>query len=136
MDKDKLTILGNSQIKYPQRPDQAALEVIENKWCKNNYTVLLECNEFTTLCPVTGQPDFATIEIKYCPDKYLIESKALKLYLFSFRNIGIFHEFAVNKIAHDLNLVLKPHWLEVTGDFKPRGGIAIKPSVRLENKDK
>ena len=91
----------------------------------------LDCPEFTCLCSVTGQPDFARLTIRYRPGAYLVESKSLKLYLFSFRNQGTFSEDAVNRIAADLFALLQPHWLEVRGDFQPRGGIAIKPSVRL-----
>ena len=90
---------------------------------------------FTCLCPKTSQPDFASIEISYIPDKHLVESKALKLYLFSYRNEGIFHEFVTNKIAHDLQELLKAKVLIVKGKFMPRGGIAINPLILLGDKD-
>ncbi len=83
--------------------------------------------EFTCLCPVTGQPDFATIKINYVPNKYMVESKSLKLYLFSFRNIGIFHEDVVEKILNDLINLLDPFYIEVIGHFNARGGISITP---------
>ena len=91
----------------------------------------LDCPEFTCLCPMTKQPDFAHISIRYCPREFFVESKSLKLYLFSFRNKGEFSEDSVNCIARDLFQFLQPKWLEVQGDFWPRGGIAIKPKVRL-----
>jgi 7-cyano-7-deazaguanine reductase len=131
---DNLSLLGASQTEYPSHPDEAKLETISNQWQENNYLVELDCPEFTCVCPKTGQPDFARIQIKYIPDQLLIESKALKLYLFAFRNQGIFHEFAINKIAHDLAEAIKPKYLEVRGEFMPRGGIAINPSVRLGDK--
>jgi 7-cyano-7-deazaguanine reductase len=97
--------------------------------------VYLDAPEFTAVCPKTGQPDFATIKILYCPDKKLVESKSLKFYLFAFRGMGMFHEFVVNKIARDLFEVMQPHWIEVQGDFMPRGGISINPVCRLEKWD-
>lgn len=128
---ENLSLLGASQIDYPQSPEEAVLEVIPNKWTQNDYTVNLDCHEFTCLCPKTGQPDFAKIFISYIPADLLVESKALKLYLFSYRNTGIFHEFVINKIANDLFDAMKPKYLKVEGDFMPRGGIAIKPVVEL-----
>lgn len=126
-----LSLLGASKVDYPQHPDEARLEAIPNQWREHDYIINLDCHEFTCLCPKTGQPDFAKIYISYIPGEFLIESKALKLYLFSFRNHGIFHEFVINKIASDLAQVLKPKYIKVVGDFMPRGGIAIKPCVQL-----
>jgi len=123
-----LTILGN-KTEQPKHPDEAKLEVIPNKWPKANYEVNLICEEFTCICPITSQPDFAKIIITYIPDQLLVESKALKLYLGSYRNVGIFHEFVINKIADDLNKALKPRWIKVRGEFSPRGGISIVPEV-------
>ena len=128
---DSLSLLGASQIDYPKHPDEAKLEAIANQWTDNDYIINLDCHEFTCLCPKTGQPDFAQIYISYIPGEQLIESKALKLYLFSFRNHGIFHEFVINKIANDLNKTIAPKYIKVVGDFMPRGGIAIKPVVQL-----
>ena len=105
------------------------LEAIPNKNPERNYFVKLDCEEFTCVCPITGQPDFATLKIRYIPDEKLVESKSLKLYLTSFRNEGIFHESAVNKIADDLIKILEPRYLEIEGNFKVRGGIAIIPFV-------
>jgi 7-cyano-7-deazaguanine reductase len=91
------------------------------------WVVGLECAEFTSLCPITGQPDFGRILIHYVPSEWCVESKSLKLYLGAFRNHGTFHESAVNQIADDLNVRLSPRYLRVFGDFRPRGGIAIRP---------
>jgi 7-cyano-7-deazaguanine reductase len=134
-DLDELSLLGSTVTKYPQSPEEAKLEVIPNSWTSNDYMVNLDCHEFTCLCPKTSQPDFAKIHIKYVPGDYLIESKALKLYLFSFRSIGIFHEFVINKIANDLYEAMKPKYIQVIGDFVPRGGITIRPIVELGDRD-
>lgn len=129
---ETLSLLGSGKTNYPQHPDEAKLEVFENQWPGHSYTVELHCPEFTTVCPITAQPDFAKIYIRYIPDEYLVESKALKLYLFSFRNIGMFHEFVVNKIAKDLFDAMRPKEILVRGEFNPRGGIAIHPEVILK----
>ncbi|MCR4898158.1 MAG: preQ(1) synthase [Acholeplasmatales bacterium] len=103
------------------------LEKFENKHQENDYFIKFNCPEFTSLCPITGQPDFATIYISYIPDKYCVESKSLKLYLFSFRNHGDFHEDCVNIIMKDLIKLLDPRYIEVWGKFLPRGGLSIDP---------
>ena len=103
------------------------LEKFENKHQENDYFIKFNCPEFTSLCPITGQPDFATIYISYIPDKYCVESKSLKLYLFSFRNHGDFHEDCVNIIMKDLIKLLDPRYIEVFGKFLPRGGLSIDP---------
>lgn len=103
------------------------LEAFENKHPENDYWVKFVCPEFTSLCPITGQPDFAEIIISYIPDVRMVESKALKLYLFSFRNHGDFHEDCVNIIMKDLIKLMDPRYIEVTGIFTPRGGISIHP---------
>jgi 7-cyano-7-deazaguanine reductase len=126
-----LTLLGRSQTDYPREYAPQVLERFANRYPQHEYLVELDCPEFTCLCPVTGQPDLARITIRYSPRHWLVESKSLKLYLFSFRNQGSFSEDSINRIALDLFALLQPHWLEVRGDFAPRGGIAIKPSVRL-----
>jgi 7-cyano-7-deazaguanine reductase len=107
--------------------DKSVLESFENKHPDRDYWVKFNCPEFTSLCPVTGQPDFATIYISYIPGKKMLESKSLKLYLFSFRNHGAFHEDCVNIILNDLVELLHPRYIEVTGKFLPRGGISIDP---------
>lgn len=129
-----LVQLGSGHTKYPQRPEDAQLETFDNRWPDAPYVVELECPEFTSLCPKTGQPDFATFKIIYVPDRKLVESKALKLYLFSFRNHGEFHESVVERIAHDLYDAIKPKILIVRGDFYPRGGISINPTAILPKK--
>lgn len=103
------------------------LEAFDNKHTDNDYWVQFNCPEFTSLCPITGQPDFAEIKIMYLPDKKMVESKSLKLYLFSFRNHGDFHEDCVNIIMKDLIRLMDPKYIEVVGIFYPRGGISIYP---------
>ena len=103
------------------------LETFSNKHPENDYWVKFNCPEFTSLCPITGQPDFAEIVIRYIPAERMVESKALKLYLFSFRNHGDFHEDCVNIIMKDLKKLMEPKYIEVVGFFTPRGGISIHP---------
>jgi 7-cyano-7-deazaguanine reductase len=126
-DNENLTLLGAGKTVYPTDYAPGLLETFENKHKENDYFVKLHCPEFTTLCPITGQPDFAVITIKYIPDVKMVESKSLKLYLFSFRNHGDFHEDAVNIIMKDLIALMEPRYIEVLGEFTPRGGIAIHP---------
>ncbi len=125
--------LGAKSTKYIYDYDPSQLEYFENKHPDNDYVVKFNAYEFTSLCPKTGQPDFATIHIKYIPDKKMVESKSLKLYLFSFRNHGDFHEDCVNIIMKDLVKLLEPKYLEVKGLFTPRGGIAIHPFATYSN---
>ena len=103
------------------------LETFSNRHADRDYWVRFNCPEFTTICPITGQPDFAEIRISYIPDHRMVESKSLKLYLFSFRNHGGFHEDTVNMILNDLIKLMDPKYIEVTGIFTPRGGISIYP---------
>jgi 7-cyano-7-deazaguanine reductase len=126
-EKNKMTLLGERQIKYIFDYDPSILEVFENKHPGNDYFVKFNCPEFTSLCPITGQPDFAAIYISYIPDQYMVESKSLKLYLFSFRNHGDFHEDCINKIMKDIIDMCEPRYIEVWGKFTPRGGISIDP---------
>jgi len=129
MTKDTLNLvhLGSKKTTYPTTYTPRVLEAFDNKNAKADYMVHLNCPEFTSLCPVTNQPDFARIIINYIPDKKLVESKSLKLYLFSFRDHGGFHEDCVNLILSDLVRLLSPKYMEVKGEFTPRGGIAIWP---------
>ena len=120
-----LTLLSRSHTEYPDTPDKAKLETFVNAYPQRDYEILFDCPEFTSLCPVTGQPDFGHIRIRYVADKLCIESKSLKLYLYSFRNHHTFHEEAVNRILSDLVKACKPRWMEVCGEFRPRGGIAL-----------
>ena len=112
---------------YKTDYDPSVLETFINKHPENDYWVRINCPEFTSLCPITGQPDFAEIRIEYIPDIKMVESKSLKLYLFSFRNHGDFHEDCVNKIMKDLIHLMNPKYIEVSGFFTPRGGISIYP---------
>lgn len=122
-----VTHLGCNQTRYPSDYDPGLLEAFENKHPENEYVVTLDCPEFTTLCPKTGQPDFGHIVISYIPRSRMVESKSLKLYLFSFRNHGDFHEDVVNIIMKDLIKLMDPKYIEVKGFFMPRGGISIHP---------
>ena len=121
-----LKSLGN-KTQYASDYAPEVLETFENKHPENDYWVKLNCPEFTSLCPITGQPDFAEIVISYIPAMRMVESKSLKLYLFSFRNHGDFHEDCVNKLMKDLIRLMQPKYIEVTGLFTPRGGISIHP---------
>ena len=122
-----ITLLGNQGTKYEMDYNPGVLETFVNKHQENDYFVKFNCPEFTSLCPITGQPDFATITISYVPDVNMVESKSLKLYLFSFRNHGDFHEDCVNVIMKDLIKLMEPKYIEVWGKFTPRGGISIDP---------
>lgn len=124
--KQQLSLLGNkSSYKATYAPE--VLEAFDNKHPEHDYWVRFNCPEFTSLCPITGQPDFAEIRIGYIPDRKMVESKSLKIYLFSFRNHGAFHEDCVNIILKDLIRLMDPKYIEVTGLFLPRGGISIHP---------
>ena len=122
-----ITLLGNQNTKYSTDYSPEVLEVFPNKHRDNDYFVKFNCPEFTSLCPITGQPDFAQIYISYIPDELMVESKSLKLYLFSFRNHGDFPEDCVNIIMKDLIKLMNPKYIEVWGKFLPRGGISIDP---------
>ena len=120
-----LTLLNANEKRYPNAPEEARLETFENIHQDNDYVITFDCPEYTSLCPVTGQPDFGHIIIRYVPDKRCVESKSLKLYLFSFRNTNTFHEESVNRIMKDFIAACSPRKIEVVGLFRPRGGIAI-----------
>ena len=122
-----VTLLGNQHTAYSQDYNPDLLETFINKHPDRDYFVKFNCPEFTSLCPMTGQPDYATIYISYVPDRRMVESKSLKLYLFSFRNHGDFHEDCVNIIMKDLIRLMEPKYIEVWGKFTPRGGISIDP---------
>ena len=126
-DLNGITKLGNNQTEYASQYDPGLLECFENKHPDNDYWVTFNCPEFTSLCPKTGQPDFANITIQYIPGEKMVESKSLKLYLFSFRNHGDFHEDCINIIMKDLVNLMGPKYIEVYGRFLPRGGISIDP---------
>ena len=122
-----VTLLGDQHIQYPADYAPELLQTFDNKHTDHDYFVKFNCPEFTSLCPITGQPDFAAITIAYVPEIRMVESKSLKLYLFSFRNHGDFHEDCVNIIMEDLIRLMDPKYIEVWGKFMPRGGISIDP---------
>ncbi len=125
-EQDNLQLLGH-KADIPQTYAPEVLETFENRHSERDYWVEFLCPEFTSLCPITGQPDFAEMRIRYIPDRRMVESKSLKLYLFSFRNHGDFHEDCVNIILDDLVKLMEPRYIEVLGLFVPRGGISIHP---------
>ena len=120
-----LTLLGNQKTVQPETPKPDILETFPNPRPAREYTITFDCLEFTSLCPVTGQPDFATLTILYVPGDVCVESKSLKIYLGAYRNQGSFSETIVNQILDDLVAVLDPVSLGVQGKFSPRGGIGI-----------
>jgi 7-cyano-7-deazaguanine reductase len=122
---DGITILGNSKLGIPDVPDKKFLEAFNNKFSERDYTIHIDCPDFTSLCPVTGQPDFAHIIIDYTPGKLCVETKSLKLYLAAFRNTPSFNEEIVNRILDDLLDIINPRRMQVTGKFASRGGISL-----------
>jgi len=134
---ENLKALGQGGTTYRyDKPDAGLLESFPNPFAMPERnpagavgTIHIECPEFTSLCPLTGQPDFARIVIDYQPDQHCVESKSLKLYLNSFRMHGEFHESCVNRICNDLVGLLSPVWLTVRGEFTPRGGIPFWPTA-------
>ena len=124
---ENLHHLGSQGTRYSSDYDPEVLETFQNKHPDHDYFVKFNCPEFTTLCPITGQPDFGNITISYVPDQRMVESKSLKLYLYSFRMHGDFHEDCVNIIMEDLKKCMDPKYIEVWGRFNPRGGISIDP---------
>src|SRR5882724_10129564 len=131
----KFKKLGKSKKGFPKSPSIKILEAFDNQHKDQLYLVPLVCNEFTSICPITGQPDFAKFEIVYVPRVKMVESKSLKLNLFSFRNHGAFHEDVTNRIFKDLWKLMDPKFMRIFGDFSVRGGIAIKPLVQKFAKD-
>lgn len=128
-----VTLLGSAKTDYSSTYDPSILEAFPNKHPEQDNWTTFVCTEFTSLCPKTGQPDFARIYINYIADDMMVESKSLKLYLFSFRNHGDFHEDCIAKMCKDLTKLMKPRFLEVIGEFTPRGGIAIYPYASSSN---
>ncbi len=126
-DLKDLTLLGQGKTAPQQH-----LETFPNQHPHRRYTVKLETDEFTAVCPMTGQPDFATIRVEYIPNQRIVESKSFKLYIWSYREQGIFHEHVTNKILDDLVAALDPHWCRVTGEFAERGGIGIVVTAEHE----
>ncbi len=130
---ESVTLLGSNNTKYEEDYNPNILETFKNKHPDNDYIVTLDAYEFTSKCPKTGQPDFAKIIISYIPNEDMVESKSLKLYLFSFRNHGDFHEDCINIIMKDLIKLMDPKYIEVRGIFSPRGGISIFPFANYAN---
>jgi 7-cyano-7-deazaguanine reductase len=127
--------LGKKDTSYNFSYAPEVLEVFANKNPNHVAWTTFVCTEFTSLCPKTGQPDFAKVFINYIADKKMVESKSLKLYLFSFRNHGDFHEDCIQTICNDLVKLMKPKYIEVIGEFTPRGGIAIFPFASASNNE-
>ena len=132
---ERLSLLGNQNTVYSNDYNPQLLETFDNKHPENEYVVTFDCPEFTTLCPKTGQPDFGHIYITYIPREKMVESKSLKLYLFSYRNHGDFHEDCVNIIMKDLWKLMNPRYIEVRGFFMPRGGISINPFANMGDEE-
>jgi 7-cyano-7-deazaguanine reductase len=120
-----LTLLGNSEAAFPKSPQQATIETFPNPKASRDYTIRLDCPDFTSLCPVTGAPDFAEIFVDYVPDKLCIETKSLKLYLSSYRNVHSFNEQVINNILDDLVKACRPRRMKIEGKFVPRGGLSL-----------
>jgi 7-cyano-7-deazaguanine reductase len=135
------SVFGKSVEKFAfNRPNSKILKTFRNRYPNRDYIVNMKIREFTCLCPLTGQPDFATIHVTYIPNQKCIESKSLKLYIFSFRNFEVFHEDCVNRILDDCVGASEPRWMQVTGKFSARGGISftlvveyVKPGFALSS---
>ncbi|WP_084591083.1 preQ(1) synthase [Desulfonatronovibrio magnus] len=131
-DTSNLQLLGKTGSEYPTDVDPDILETFPNRFSERDYEVSMVTDEFTSLCPVTGQPDYGTIEVRYVPDKECVESKSLKFYLFSYRQEPTFMETVVNRILDDLVQKCRPRKMTVTGKFRARGGIAIDVSASYD----
>ena len=130
-----LQLLGHSQNRIPEAPDRAILDAFPNRNTGRSYWVHLNCHDFSSLCPVTGQPDAARILMRYMPDKHCVETKSLKYYLASFRNHADFNEDIINRIADDLIAVINPRRFHIKGRFASRGGIQLTVKVSHPQKD-
>jgi 7-cyano-7-deazaguanine reductase len=130
----KLTLLGHSEAKIPSSPAEAHLETFPNPAPERNYRIHFETDDFTSVCPVTGQPDFARIDIDYVPDRQCVESKSLKFYLSSYRNVHAFNEAVTNRILDDFVKACAPREALVTAQFSARGGIALTVRAEYPNK--
>ena len=129
-DLEQLSLLGRPETRLPAKPDEAVLETFPNQRAGRRYWITLNCPEFSSLCPVTGQPDSARLVIRYVPSARCVETKSLKFYLASFRNHPAFNEEIVNRVLEDLVAALAPEELIVRGDFAPRGGIQLSAEAR------
>jgi 7-cyano-7-deazaguanine reductase len=129
---EKFRQLGSSETKYEYKVNPELLETFDNPHPERDYKVTFTTREVTSLCPITGQPDFYRVTITYIPDRHCLESKSLKLYLFSFRQSGMFAEDMANRILADLVKLCRPRWMEVESEMNPRGGIGL--TVLVEHK--
>jgi 7-cyano-7-deazaguanine reductase len=125
MSKKNNLLLGEKTVYQLNQPDKKILQAVDNPHLDADYSIKLTCPEFTSICPITSQPDFAHIIIDYVPKNKIVESKSLKLYLFSYRNHGAFHENCTVQIAKDIIECIKPKWFRISGFLYPRGGIPI-----------
>jgi 7-cyano-7-deazaguanine reductase len=132
----KLTLLGRSETRIPASPAEARLETFQNPAHRRNYWIHFETDDFTSVCPVTGQPDFARIDIDYVPDRLCIESKSLKFYLAAYRNERAFNEAVTNRILDDFVKACAPREAIATAQFSARGGIALTVRAEYSNKAK
>jgi 7-cyano-7-deazaguanine reductase len=130
----RLTLLGRSDAKLPVSPTEARLETFQNPAPNRNYRIHFETDDFTSICPVTGQPDFAQIDIDYVPDRLCVESKSLKFYLASYRNEHAFNEAVTNRILDDFVKACSPREVIITAQFSARGGIALTVRAEYPNK--
>ncbi len=130
----ELNLLGRSEAKYPAKPDAGILETFPNRYAQRDYLIRFDCAEFTSMCPVTGQPDFAKIRIEYVPDERCVETKSLKFYLASFRNTRSFNEEVANRILEDLVTACHPRRASVHGEFAARGGVSVTVDVTYPDK--
>ncbi|MFN0128463.1 MAG: preQ(1) synthase [Verrucomicrobiales bacterium] len=128
---DTISLLGRSETRLPRAPDVATLETFPNRNPQRNYTITLDYPEFSSLCPVTGQPDSARLQITYVPDQRCVETKSLKFYLASYRNTAAFNEDIVNRVLDDLVAATAPRQATVRGEFSPRGGIRLTAEARF-----
>lgn len=131
-----MNLLGKKTDYQLHNPDAKTLEAVANPHQDVDYAITFTCPEFTSLCPITGQPDFAHLVIDYVPGESILESKSLKLYLFSYRNHGAFHEACTVQIAKDIISCIKPKWLRISGYWYPRGGIPIDVFFQTGEKPK
>ena len=127
--RDDLQLLGRSEVRFPAKPDAKTLETFQNRYAQRDYWIRFDCPEFTSLCPVTGQPDFAKLRIEYVPGERCIETKSLKFYLASYRNTRSFNEEVSNRIMEDLVTACQPRRIRVHGEFAARGGVSVTVDV-------
>ena len=131
-DQRGLTLLGRSDAAFPEQPSRATLETFANRYPQREYLIRFECEDFTSLCPITGQPDFARLRIEYVAAEQCIETKSLKFYLSSYRNAAAFNEEVANRILDDLVAACQPRRMKVFGQFAARGGISLSVEASHE----